>query len=918
MKTPIKCRSYLSGFKFSRDGQRGISRRLHFLGCFPEVLDMHRYASLILVSLFALAGCETVSTVYVTLSSPATQTVDAGQSITVTANVIHASDNAGVSWTLTGPGALTSQTATGVVYMAPSTVTGGTTATLSAVPVKNTLFVASTQINVVPAPVITSTSLPGAVLNMAYSEVLNVSGGVAPYTWSLAGGSLPAGLSLSSGGTISGTPTSTGNSSFTVKVTDSATSPFAVTATFNLVVTNGVRFQGVVYSGQQPLSAAAVQLYAEGTTGYGSAATPLLTTAITTGLDGGFNFVINACPPNSLVYLTAAGGKPASGGNNSAIALLAALGPCANISGTSAIHVNEVTTVAAVWAMQQFAGSTWSALSNNATTASDTFGTSATNLQGLSNAMAMAGILSNTATGASPGSDTSGNQYNVEDWQINTIADMLAACDASAVACSTLFTNTTEGGNTPTDTIQVALNMARYPTAKISGLTGLVNSTSPFQPMNTSTNDLTIGLSYSTGSSDSRWIAFDQFGNAWITTSGSSVIEMDPSGNTISSPTSYMRNGGSSTSIGTSYEVAVDTANNAWFTDETNDAIFEVLGSKSAGGANGGAGTALSTSSVSTGSVESIVVDGDNNVWAAISGSHVVGLLNGSTSLVTGGPVTTNPFGMAVDLSNQSVSGNVRISGGGSLLYAINSGGCSTNITVNGKTGQIGGSIAMDFTEALTISSTSYTAGAATPLNYIVDTACNNTTNAPNNSSYGTPRVFMSTPYGIAFDNSNNMWVVNQNYTSTTDNTSGQYSLSKLAAQNYGNNAAFTGAAAEAKFTFTSITGGGLAAPFYIAMDGASAAWVANSTGAGGVSAFANDGTAISSSTGFYGGTYNNGTTTYQRSFKSPRGIAVDGSGNVWVANTAATYVTVMVGAAMPTVTPLSVGIKNGTLASKP
>ena len=34
--------------------------------------------------------------------------------------------------------------------------------------------------------------------------------------------------------------------------------------------------------------------------------------------------------------------------------------------------------------------------------------------------------------------------------------------------------------------------------------------------------------------------------------------------------------------------------------------------------------------------------------------------------------------------------------------------------------------------------------------------------------------------------------------------------------------------------------------------------------------------------------------------------------------STGATYVTVLVGAATPTVTPLALGIKNGTLASKP
>jgi hypothetical protein len=48
--------------------------------------------------------------------------------------------------------------------------------------------------------------------------------------------------------------------------------------------------------------------------------------------------------------------------------------------------------------------------------------------------------------------------------------------------------------------------------------------------------------------------------------------------------------------------------------------------------------------------------------------------------------------------------------------------------------------------------------------------------------------------------------------------------------------------------------------------------------------------------------------------------VAIDLSGNVWEANTGtgADYVTVIAGAATPTVVPLSLGIKNGTLGSRP
>lgn len=78
--------------------------------------------------------------------------------------------------------------------------------------------------SVPPGPEITTTSLPDAVEGHLYDQALQVSGGVSPYTWSIAAGKLPDGLTLDPNtGLISGTPTSAaiGTSTFTVRVTDS-------------------------------------------------------------------------------------------------------------------------------------------------------------------------------------------------------------------------------------------------------------------------------------------------------------------------------------------------------------------------------------------------------------------------------------------------------------------------------------------------------------------------------------------------------------------------------------------------------------------------------------------------------------------------------------------------------------------------
>jgi Putative Ig domain len=94
---------------------------------------------------------------------------------------------------------------------------------------------------VAPQPVcITTTTVPSGTQHVPYSATLAAVGGTAPYTWSLASGSLPPGLSISSSGTITGTPTTAGTFTFTIKATDSV----AATATQSFSLTVAVGSQG--------------------------------------------------------------------------------------------------------------------------------------------------------------------------------------------------------------------------------------------------------------------------------------------------------------------------------------------------------------------------------------------------------------------------------------------------------------------------------------------------------------------------------------------------------------------------------------------------------------------------------------------------------------------------------------------------
>ena len=68
---------------------------------------------------------------------------------------------------------------------------------------------------------ITTGSLPVGTIGVTYSQTLTGAGGVAPYAWSVASGSLPPGLSLSNDGVITGVPSASGTFLFTVRVRDS-------------------------------------------------------------------------------------------------------------------------------------------------------------------------------------------------------------------------------------------------------------------------------------------------------------------------------------------------------------------------------------------------------------------------------------------------------------------------------------------------------------------------------------------------------------------------------------------------------------------------------------------------------------------------------------------------------------------------
>ena len=97
----------------------------------------HFFIALAVVGAFVAAGCNgrsgsSTPQISITLSPSATQTLDQGKTLSVTATVANDTSSQGVTWSLTGTGTLTGSTSTGTTYNAPGSVTAASTATLTA------------------------------------------------------------------------------------------------------------------------------------------------------------------------------------------------------------------------------------------------------------------------------------------------------------------------------------------------------------------------------------------------------------------------------------------------------------------------------------------------------------------------------------------------------------------------------------------------------------------------------------------------------------------------------------------------------------------------------------------------------------------------------------------------------------------
>ena len=335
------------------------------------------------------------------------------------------------------------------------------------------------------------------------------------------------------------------------------------------VTPSAVTLHGKVHGGQQPVANTSIQLYAAGATGNGSAGTALLVNPVFTDSNGAFDISGDyTCPSaNSQVYITATGGNPGLPGNvnNHALALLAALGDCGSLASVQSISINELTTVAAAWALAPFASSVTNV------------GTTSTNARGLRNAMSTAMMLADSTTGNSPSSTLPANS-TIEAAKLITLADILADCvnsDGSSV-CTTLFTDATAPSSTaPNDTFQAALSIVTHPANHVAALFNDAPSHAAFGgALSSAPNDWTMSISHTGGGLGAPdGLAVDSTGNVWVANYNGGVSGFLPQGASI------WQYGVSGAGLSGSTAITVDASQNLWVTNTSNTGSPNQFGS---------------------------------------------------------------------------------------------------------------------------------------------------------------------------------------------------------------------------------------------------------------------------------------------------------------------------------------------------
>jgi streptogramin lyase len=527
---------------------------------------------------------------------------------------------------------------------------------------------------------------------------------------------------------------------------------------------------GVVHGGQAPIVGATVTLYAASQQPLSPAVA--VGTPVTTDSNGNFTFNSFVCPSAAApMYVTSSGGNPGNG-VNSAVHLMAILGPCGSLH--QSVTLNELTTVAAAYTANRFIGP--SGCADCVGGAPDAVDNISGNAIGVANAIGNAALLVSSVSGqAAPGLPTAAdcaaatpaaNCLTVR--RLNTLGDALAACVNStgptSSQCVQLFNCATPGatyvnttsctapaGAVPTDTLQAILSVARNP-AKVStnGLYQTCARNVVFSPViiNGVPPEFTLSLNFTGGGLNlQESLAVDSGGNVWIANyNDDNVVELGPNGAVLS---------GSGFAAGSGPNaIAFDASGNAWFSNYGNS--LTVLNF---------AGAPILGSPITGGGLTSpwgIAVSSDGDVWAADFGSTTVSRFTAAGAPVGSGyTVGTGPLGVAIDAA-------------GYVFVTNYSGNTVTQLSPDGTSvvnNLSGGGLSSPYGPAIDINGNLWVpnrvSGSGASLTKI--TLANEVQIGIANFTGGG----LNGPSGVAIDAAGNVWAANTGNTVTELNSSG-------------------------------------------------------------------------------------------------------------------------------------------------
>ncbi len=395
----------------------------------------------------------------------------------------------------------------------------------------------------------------------------------------------------------------------------------------------GAHIRGRVHGGMYPIQGANIELWQTGvgalnaTTGsyapsYFNTTTNtnyIAATVSATQGDGSgrapgyFDFGTTSltCTPGSFVYLTTTGGGTIPGKTNSSVIQVAMIGKCPASASQAAyfnnvnVYLSETSTVAAAYTLGNFISvdtdPTTTLQRVNITAPTDNTATGACTVlnnvmsctaaglaHGVANAMNLVDFVtfdgsmpSGAARSALPGN----SQAVAPQAMVNTLGNVLQSCVDSGPSTTTAPSSTCKmllkyapasaAGAAPTNTLQVALNLAVSPSTNVNNLYALQTQNSPFTPMmSAAPTAFSLSIFYPAAAvGDTTFtapadVALDSQDNVYVAysqgTTGS-LAELTSAGTQVfsaSTPTLPQ----TLTNPGT---IAIDAGGNAWVTDDT-------------------------------------------------------------------------------------------------------------------------------------------------------------------------------------------------------------------------------------------------------------------------------------------------------------------------------------------------------------